>query len=233
MRNKQKILVLDQGGLNGVFESLQRSGFDPVAPSEPESAMKAYNESQYTMVLLHWSPSCVRFCKWIRSIDQNTPIVLICDRKTDCDLVEALELGCDDYVTTPIDPRELTARIRMVLSRIHRAERIALRRPGDTVIEAGDIMIDTAKRHVEVEGRPVDLTVTEFNILSILAAHRGRAYTRREILNLLWDYDREVYEHTVNSHINRLRAKIEKDPRSPKYILTVWGVGYRFAGAQS
>lgn len=91
-------------------------------------------------------------------------------------------------------------------------------------------MIDILKRHVTVEGRPVELTVTEFNILNMLASHRGRAYTKREILNLLWDYDAEVYEHTINSHINRLRAKIEKDPRSPKHILTVWGVGYRFAG---
>ncbi len=232
MKKKQKILVIDNDWqkLRGIFEPLRRAGFDPVALSDPESGRKVYNDTQYALVLVRWSPSCVRFCKWIRSVDHNTPIMLICDRKSECDLVEALEIGCDDYVTSPLDTHELTARIRMVLSRVKRAERIALNSTSDLVIEAGNLMIDILKRHVTVEGRPVELTVTEFNILNMLASHRGRAYTKREILNLLWDYDAEVYEHTINSHINRLRAKIEKDPRSPKHILTVWGVGYRFAG---
>ena len=230
LKKTQKILVLDNNGkLKGILEPLRRAGFDPVALSDPELARKVYNDKRHALVLVRWSPSCIRFCKWIRSIDQNTPIILICDRKSECDLVEALEIGCDDYVTAPLDTHELTARIRMVLSRVKRAERIAMNSTSDLVIEAGNLMIDILKRRVTIEGHPVELTVTEFNILNMLASHRGRAYTKREILNLLWDYDAEVYEHTINSHINRLRAKIEKDPRSPKHILTVWGVGYRFA----
>lgn len=231
MKKKQKILVLDNDGqkLGEVLAPLRRAGFDPIALSEPESAMKVYNDNRYALVLVRWSPSCIRFCKWIRSIDQNTPIILVCDRKSDCDLVEALEIGCDDYVTTPLDTHELMARIQMVLSRVKRAERIALNNSSELMIEAGNLVIDTLKRRVTAGGRAIDLTVTEFNILSMLASHRGRAYTRREILHLLWDYDDEVYEHTINSHINRLRAKIEKNPRSPKHILTVWGIGYRFA----
>lgn len=232
MKKKAKILIIDCSGnkLNGIYEPLRRAGLDPVVLFDPESAIKVYNDTRYALVLCCWSPSCIRFCKWIRSIDQNTPIILICDRKSDCDLVEALEIGCDDYVTAPVDTRELTARIRMVLSRVKRAERIALSSTRDLVIEAGSLKIDTLKRHVTIEGRSIDLTVTEFNILSMLASNRGRTYTRRELLNLLWDYDAEVYEHTINSHINRLRAKIEKNPRSPKHILTVWGAGYRFSG---
>lgn len=232
MKKKQKILVIDNDGqkLEEVLEPLRRAGFDPVALSEPESVMKVYNDTRYALVLVRWSPSCIRLCKWIRSSDQNTPVILICDRKSDCDLVEALEAGCDDYITAPCDTHELVARIHMILNRIKRAERIALNNNSDLVIESDNLMIDTLKRRVTVGGHPVNLTITEFNILSVLASHRGRVYTRREILNLLWDYDAEVYEHTINSHMNRLRAKIEKNPRSPKHILTVWGVGYRFAG---
>jgi DNA-binding response OmpR family regulator len=234
LKEKHKILLIDgDGKLNRHMEYLRRSGFDLVELKDPGSARQAYNEARYSLILVRWSPSCIRFCKWIRSIDHNTPIVLICDRKSDCDLLQALEIGCDDYVSTPIDPRELTARIRMIMSRIQRAERIALSSSRDLVIEAGNLVIDTLNRRVTVGGRPIDLTVTEFNILSMLASNRGRAYTRRELLNLLWEYDAEVYEHTINSHVNRLRAKIEKNPRNPKHILTVWGVGYRFAGGQS
>ena len=235
MREKQKILVVDGSGHdpNGICGNLRRADFDPVVFPGTESAMKVYNESRYALVLLCWSPSSIRFCKWIRSIDQNTPIILICDNKSDCDAAQALEIGCDDYIAAPFDINELTARIRMVLSRIKRAERIALSSTRDLVIKAGNLMIDTLKRHVTIGGRPIDLTVTEFNILSMLASNQGRVYTRRELLNLLWDYDAEVYEHTINSHINRLRSKIERNPRAPKHILTVWGVGYRFAGGES
>ncbi len=177
MKKKQKILVIENDGqtLNGILEPLRRAGFDPVALSDPESARKVYNDTRYALVLVLWSPSCIRLCKWIRSIDQNTPIILICDRKSECDLVEALEVGCDDYVTAPLDMHELTARIRMVLSRVKRAERIALNSTSDLVIEAGNLMIDILKRHVTVEGHPVELTVSEFNILNMLASHRGRA----------------------------------------------------------
>lgn len=232
MKKKQKILIINCNGhnLNGLYENLRRADLHLVALSDPESAMKVYNDTRYALVLLFWCSSCVKFCKWIRSIDQITPIVLLCERKSDCALVEALKLGCDDYITAPIDAQELSARIMMVIGRIQRADRIALSSSRDLVIEAGNMVIDTLNRRVTVAGRPINLTVTEFNILSMLASNRGRAYTRRELLNLLWDYDAEVYEHTINSHINRLRAKIEKNPRSPKHILTVWGVGYRFAG---
>lgn len=233
MRKKHKILVIDNSGvtLGNILEPLRRTGFDPVGLSEPESARKAYNNNRYALVLVHWSTSNIRFCKWIRSIDHNTPIILICDRKSDCDLAEAHEAGCDDYVTAPFNTHELMTRIRMVMRRIKRAERTALNNTSDLVIEADGLVIDTLKRCVTVEGRPVELTVTEFDILSMLASHSGRAYTRRDILNLLWDGGAEVYEHTINSHINRLRTKIEKDPGSPRHIVTVWGVGYRFAGS--
>ena len=235
MRTKHKILVIDNDGekLEEVLEPLRRTGFDPAGMSEPESARKAYNRTRYALILVRWSISNIRFCKWIRSIDHNTPIILICGRKSDCDLAEAHEAGCDDYVTAPFNTHELMTRIRMVMRRVKRAEHTALNSTSDLVIEADDLMIDTLKRRVTVEGRPVELTVTEFNILSMLASHTGRAYTRRDILNLLWDSDAEVYEHTINSHINRLRTKIEKDPGSPRHIVTVWGVGYRFAGSET
>ncbi|MBN2184845.1 MAG: response regulator transcription factor [Candidatus Krumholzibacteriota bacterium] len=235
MKKNDKILVIsgDREKLDEFMEPLRRAGFDPVGISEPDPAREAYNRTRYAMVLVRWSSSNIRFCKWIRSIDHNTPIILVCDRKNDCNLAEALEIGCDDYIAAPFKTSELIIRIRMVIRRLKRAERNAMNRTRDLVIESDNLIIDTLKRQVTVDGRTVELTVTEFNILSTLASHTGRAYTRRDILNLLWDDDAEVYEHTINSHINRLRSKIEKDPGSPEHILTVWGVGYRFAGGQA
>ncbi len=232
LKKKHRIMVIDGNpeNLEGFLEPLRRSGFEANGISDAESAREAYDRTRYSVVLVHYSPSNIRFCKWIRSIDHDTPIILICDRKMDCTLAEALDIGCDDYVVPPYKSSEIAARIRMVLRRIKRAERTAFNLTGDQVIKADGLEIDTVKRLVTVDGRPVKLTVTEFNILNLLASRSGRTYSRRDILNFLWDDEADVYEHTINSHINRLRSKIERDPESPKHIVTVWGVGYRFAG---
>ena len=207
---------------------MQREGFAVTALSDYKLAWDAYVGMQVAVVIADGNSSGIHFCRRLRKIDQLTPIIFVGDNRHSFNLARALDLGCDDYVVKPVDVKDLCARVRLVLARIDRIERVVLNRASKRVIEIGDLVIDPLKRVVHLSGRPVQLTVTEFNILSLLASNRGRTYSRRDLLNLLWDDQAEVYEHTVNSHVNRLRAKIEEDPHSPKYLLTVWGIGYRF-----
>jgi DNA-binding response OmpR family regulator len=226
-----RVLVIDSDSkaLARIRKWLQQEGLAVTAFSDYELAWDGYVGMQVALVIADGGPSGARFCNRLRRLDQLTPIILMGERNQFFHPSKTLDLGCDDYILKPIDMRELAVRVRMVLGRIDRIERVVLDRARKKVIEAGELVIDPLKRLVKVSGEPVPVTVTEFDMLNLLASNRGRTYTRRELLNLLWDDEAEVYEHTVNSHVNRLRAKIEKDPRSPKYILTVWGVGYRFA----
>jgi DNA-binding response OmpR family regulator len=144
------------------------------------------------------------------------------------DRVVGLEVGADDYVTKPFSIPELLARIKALL---RRAQALAAPRPAadSEVIRHGGLSIDLSRRTVQVEGRSVALTAREFDLLAHFARHPGRVFTRAQLLDQVWGYGHDGYEHTVNTHINRLRAKIEQDAAAPRYILTVWGVGYRFA----
>jgi DNA-binding response OmpR family regulator len=147
-------------------------------------------------------------------------------KSSEVDRVVGLEVGADDYLTKPFSVRELLARVKAIFRRI---EAFATEGNGGAKrLRAGDIAIDVDKRAVTVGGAPVDLTAKEFDLLLKFAERPGRVYTRSQLLDLVWGYGHVGYEHTVNSHINRLRAKIEHDPAKPNYILTVWGVGYKF-----
>jgi DNA-binding response OmpR family regulator len=145
--------------------------------------------------------------------------------------VLGLELGADDCVTKPFSIKELMARVKAIFRRM---ENIKQKDKEDMseVIRAGDMVIDTAKRSVMLNGKAVDVTTKEFDLLLHFARNPGRVYSRSQLLDKVWGYGHEGYEHTVNSHINRLRSKIEKDPAQPRYILTVWGVGYKFTDSE-
>ena len=116
----------------------------------------------------------------------------------------------------------------MLLRRIERAEELARISSGDRILDIGPLKIDHGKRKVQINGEPVQLTVKEYDLLYTLASRPGRTFSRRQLLDLVWDQDSDVYEHTVNSHVNRLRNKVEDNPNRPRLILTVWGIGYRF-----
>ena len=168
-------------------------------------------------------------CRRIREGNPFTPIVMLTAKSEVVDRVLGLELGADEYITKPFSVRELTARVKALLRRV-RADREAMAgRPGEGRIELGGLALDLSKRRVTLEGRPVELTAKEFDLLALFARNPGRAYSRPELLAQVWGYQYDGYEHTVNSHINRLRGKIERDPGHPTYLRTVWGVGYRFA----
>jgi len=155
--------------------------------------------------------------------EQETPIILLTARVEDDDKVLGLELGADDYLTKPFRPRELVARIRAVLRRMGQV------RPSAQILRAGDITVDRETHTVQVAERYVDLTPSEFDLLATLMAFPGRAYSRLELLDRIQGVAYEGYERTIDVHVKNLRAKIEAEPRSPRYVQTVYGVGYRFA----
>ena len=170
----------------------------------------------------------IEICKHLRKKADYVPILMLSALSTDLDRVLGLEIGADDYLTKPFNIREFTARVKALLRRVD-AMSSSSETPTSTTIHAGPLVIDIEKRSVLMEGNPVELTVKEFDLLVHFAKNPGRVYSRTELLDYVWGYDHDGYEHTVNSNINRLRGKIEKDPSRPQFILTVWGVGYKFS----
>jgi two-component system alkaline phosphatase synthesis response regulator PhoP len=174
-------------------------------------------------------------CTGIREKDPRIPILMLTARAEEVDRVVGLEIGADDYLTKPFSVRELQARIRALLRRVRAGAVPAVSAPAaggapaGAPVEIGGLAVDFEKRRVTLEDAVVELTVKEFDLLGLFVRNPGRAYSRGEILDLVWGYQFEGYEHTVNTHINRLRNKIEADPAHPRYLKTVWGVGYRFA----
>ena len=167
-------------------------------------------------------------CKKVRSREDYTPVLMLTARSSELDRVLGLELGADDYLSKPFSVRELIARVKASLRRVE-----SLSENKDTPVPElpktlGDLEIDTRKHQVSTDGKNLDLTAREFDLLCFFAQHPGQVFTRTQLLDSVWGYGHDGYEHTVNSHINRLRAKIEKNPSKPDYVLTVWGVGYKF-----
>jgi DNA-binding response OmpR family regulator len=149
-------------------------------------------------------------------------------RTSELDRVLGLEVGADDYLTKPFSVPELIARVNAIL---RRADQYQEREPSPLSgnIQFGELYINPETRLVAIDDENIELTAREFDLLWHFATHPGRVFTRSQLLDMVWGYGHEGYEHTVNSHINRLRAKIERDPAKPSYVLTVWGVGYKFA----
>lgn len=172
----------------------------------------------------------LEICKRLREQTDYTPILMLTAKSAELDRVLGLEMGADDYLTKPFSIRELIARVKAILRRVNSLrdeEPQNLSRQG--TLQCGDLRIETNKRKVTLNNQVIDLTAKEFDLLWHFAQHPGQVFTRNQLLDLVWGYGHDGYEHTVNSHINRLRAKIESDPSNPVYILTVWGVGYKFS----
>jgi DNA-binding response OmpR family regulator len=170
----------------------------------------------------------LEICKRLRSKSSYVPILMLTSKSSELDRVLGLEIGADDYVTKPFSIMELMARVKAIFRRIESMQSNKHEDVSQT-IHTGDMVINTEKRSVVLKGKAIDVTSKEFDLLLHFAQHPGRVYTRSQLLDKVWGYGHDGYEHTVNSHINRLRSKIEDDPAAPRYILTVWGVGYKFA----
>jgi len=171
----------------------------------------------------------IEICKRLRSETNYIPILMLTAKSAELDRVLGLEIGADDYLTKPFSVRELVARVKAILRRIDNISNTDQQNNGhDTSIQVGELSIDSSTRNVTLKNKVLELTAKEFDLLWHFATHPGQVFTRNQLLDSVWGYGHEGYEHTVNSHINRLRAKIENDPSKPTYVLTVWGVGYKF-----
>jgi DNA-binding response OmpR family regulator len=171
-------------------------------------------------------------CRRLRARPASTAIMMLTAKAAELDRVLGLELGADDYLTKPFSIRELVARVKAMFRRMERLESSAPSVPEETV-RCGDLVIDVGKRDVRMSGVPVTLTSKEFDLLLHFVRNPGRVYTRLQLLDAVWGYGYDGYEHNVNCHINRLRAKVEKDQARPQIILTVRGVGYKLGEPQA
>jgi DNA-binding response OmpR family regulator len=187
-------------------------------------------ETRYDLIILDiMLPGMdgLEICRRLRSHSPYVPILMLTSKSTELDRVLGLEMGADDYVTKPFSIRELLARVKAIFRRVEGLKAGKTENESD-ILKVHQLLIDRGKRKVTLEGRDIELTAKEFDLLLHFAKNPGRVYTRSQLLDQVWGYGHEGYEHTVNSHINRLRAKVEEDPAHPRYILTVWGVGYKF-----
>jgi DNA-binding response OmpR family regulator len=229
----RKILVIeDDRDIARLVElHLHDLGYDVHVAHDGVSGLKQALSKPYDLIILDLMLPGIEgleVCRSLRTKPNYTPILMLTAKSTELDRVLGLEVGADDYLTKPFSVRELLARVKALFRRIEAlgAQPVPSTRK---TIQASDLAIDVEKRKVTLRGKPVDLTAKEFDLLLQFAQHPGLVYTRSQLLDLVWGYAHEGYEHTVNSHINRLRAKIERDPAHPQYVLTVWGIGYRFS----
>ncbi|MDI6695025.1 MAG: response regulator transcription factor [Anaerolineales bacterium] len=223
----KKILVVDdKQELRTLLKSyLSQEGFEVVSAGDGREALFVARYEKPDLIILDIMMPEMGGYEFMRiyTREAETPIIVLTAKLDENDKVLGLELGADDYVTKPFSPRELTARVRAVLRRLEKGS------AEPDVLRAADIELDRAGRTVTVGGKFVDLTPSEFEILAILMATPGRAYSRLELLDRLQGAAFEGYERTIDVHVRNLRAKIEPEPAKPKYIETVYGVGYRFA----
>ena len=213
-----------------VRDYLQHAGFDVLVAGDGESALSSVRGAKPDLVVLDLGLPGRDGLDVTREIRRtsNLPIVILTARGEEADRIVGLELGADDYVVKPFSPRELVARIRAVLRRTDSAGSGA---GGREVLRAADVEVDLPRMRVAVAGRPVELTPTEFELLAALVREPGRVFTRGQLLEALHGVAFESYERAVDAHVKNIRRKIEPEPGHPRYLLTVHGVGYRFAEA--
>jgi DNA-binding response OmpR family regulator len=225
------LIVEDNRDLLNLLEiNLSDQGYVIHTSENGEDALEKYkNISPDLLILDVMLPRIdgLEVCKRIRKHDRSLPILMLTAKSEELDKVLGLELGADDYMTKPFSIRELLARIKAIFRRID-AQQEELKE-GGRVLEFDHLILDTAKRKVTLHGETIELTSKEYDLLLLFFSNPGKSYSREELLNIVWGYSYEGYSHTVNSHINRLRSKIEEELSEPHFIRTVWGVGYRFA----
>ena len=229
-RRRRVLVVEDESELAGLVAlALGDAGLSSDIAGDLAAARQHLRRTRYCLVVLDLGlpdGDGLELCRRLRADDDYTPILILTARADEADRVVGLELGADDYLVKPFSLRELRARVQAILRRIEIVRSLsddACRR-----IDLDGLTIEPETRRVSVSGAPVDLTATEFDLLLHLATHPGRVYTRAQLLEQVWSSARGAGEHTVNAHVNRLRAKIEPRPEAPHYVRTVWGVGYRF-----
>ena len=228
---KKLLIVEDDAGIQRMISDYFRHvGYQIITADDGESgATLAVSERPQAMILDLMLPKRdgLSVCRQVRQQNQSLPIIMLTAKDDIIDKVVGLEMGADDYLTKPFSLRELEARLNSVLRRAQ-TKQTGHEEAEQAPIVRGELKIDFGRREVTVGGKPIDLTPKEFELLSLFASHPGHVYSRKYLLENVWDYSYGGYDRTIDSHINRLRAKIEDNPEEPKMILTVWGVGYKF-----
>lgn len=210
---------------------LEDMGFDVSKTNDGHHGLALAQSETFDLILLDiMLPGMdgMEICKRIRLEDRKTPIMMLTSRSEELDKVLGLELGADEYITKPFSIREFIARVKALFRRMEVDAESSLTATPENLIQIEALSIDQEKRRATLAGKVLDLTAKEFDLLYLFASNPGKAYSRQQLLDLIWGYQFSGYDHTVNSHINRLRSKIEIDPANPRYIQTVWSVGYRF-----
>ena len=223
----QKILVIDDEReiVKLVRAYLEQAGFRVATASDGQEGLTVFRHEKPDLVVLDLSLPRIDgldVCRTIRR-ESDTPVIMLTARVEEQDRLIGLELGADDYIVKPFSPREVVARVRAVLRRVRPAP------SAPETITAADVTLDLVRHAVTVGDEPIELTPTEFALLRAMASEPGRAFSRMELLDAAQGEAFEGYERTIDTHIKNLRSKIEADPKSPRHIITVYGVGYKFA----
>jgi len=230
-----EILVAeDQADIRDLIAlNLRHAGYDVTPVADGRAALDsqaARNADLLILDLMMPGLDGLEVCKALRAQGTATPILMLTAKSTELDRVLGLELGADDYLTKPFSMAEMLARVKALLRRaelLRQAHQHQAQGAGRAALRNGDLEIQPARREVTVRGQPVELTALEFDLLLYFAQHPGHVFARAQLLDAVWGYSHEGYEHTVTTHINRLRAKLEADPMRPQLILTVRGAGYK------
>jgi DNA-binding response OmpR family regulator len=230
-----EILVAeDQADIRDLIAlNLRHAGYAVTPVADGRAALQSQTERAADLLILDlMMPGLdgLEVCKALRAQGNATPILMLTAKSTELDRVLGLELGADDYLTKPFSMAELLARVKALLRRaelLRQAQMNQAQNAGRASLHNGEIEIQAVRREVKVRGQPVELTALEFDLLLYFAQHPGHVFSRTQLLDAVWGYSHEGYEHTVTTHINRLRAKLEADPMRPQVILTVRGAGYK------
>jgi len=230
--DKKSVLVVEDERDIAQLLNLHLSEFcdEVVVASNGRDGLSAAESRPWGLIILDLGLPGIgglEICRKIRENMRYTPVLMLTAKTTESDRILGLDIGADDYVTKPFCLQELIARVRAIFRRCAALQQDS-GNANASLLQHDGLSIDLEKREVDIDGREIDLTAKEFDLLVHFARHPGRVYTRAQLLDQVWGYGHEGYEHTVNSHINRLRSKIEPEAARPRYVVTVWGVGYRF-----
>jgi DNA-binding response OmpR family regulator len=230
------LLAEDQADIRDLIAlNLRHAGYDVTPVADGRAALDSQTERSSDLLILDlMMPGLdgLEVCKALRAKGRATPILMLTAKSTELDRVLGLELGADDYLTKPFSMAELLARVKALLRRAELLRQAQNQQHGaGSSVRNGEIEIAVARREVRARGEPVELTALEFDLLLHFAQHPGHVFSRAQLLDAVWGYSHEGYEHTVTTHINRLRAKLETDPMHPTVILTVRGAGYKMRDA--
>lgn len=230
---KRLLIIEDDTDIGDMLDiNLRDEGYSVEIVTDGLIGLERLKAQPYDLLVLDWMlPGLdgLEICRQVRQMPHYQPIIMISAKSAETQRVLGLELGADDYLSKPFSIPELVARIRALLRRVDALERTLQTKTGVLVYD--DLVIDPIAYEVKLSGQAIALTSKEFELLLFFARNPGKAFTRMALLDQVWGYSHDGYEHTVNSHINRLRSKIERNTAQPQFIQTVWGVGYKFTEA--